>query len=194
MPHRIVVLSDGTGNSAAKVWRTNVWRVFEFLDLSDPDQVAKYDDGVGSSSFKPLALLGGAFGWGLKRNALDLYKFICRNYRPASAELPSGSQIYAFGFSRGAFTVRILIGLILREGLVPYHSEADLDIRAKAAYRAFRAERFHSVLRIEWLFRKLRNDLIWILDRASGRTPYTSTENRIVPSIEFVGVWDTVAA
>jgi Uncharacterized alpha/beta hydrolase domain (DUF2235) len=194
MPHRIIILSDGTGNSAAKVWRTNVWRVFEFLDLTDRDQVAKYDDGVGSSSFKPLALLGGAFGWGLKRNAIDLYKFICRNYRPASGELPGGSQIYAFGFSRGAFTVRILIGLILRQGLVPYHSESDLDIRAKAAYRAFRADRFHSVLRVEWLSRMLRNGLIWLLDRAAGRRPYTSSENLVAPSIEFVGVWDTVAA
>ena len=62
MPHRIIVLSDGTGNSAAAVWRTNVWRIFEFLDLTSPDQVAKYDDGVGSSSFKPLAILGGPRG------------------------------------------------------------------------------------------------------------------------------------
>jgi uncharacterized protein (DUF2235 family) len=194
MPHRIIVLSDGTGNSAAKVWRTNVWRVFEFLDLTGSDQVAKYDDGVGSSSFKPLALLGGAFGWGLKRNVIDLYKFICRNYRPASAELPTGSQIYAFGFSRGAFTVRILIGLILRQGIVPYRSEADLDIRAKAAYRAFRGERFHSVLRVEWLFRTFRNGFISLLDRIAGRKPYTKSDNLIPASIEFLGVWDTVAA
>src|SRR5436309_15727127 len=90
MGTRIVLLSDGTGNSAAKVWRTNVWRVFELLDLTGPDQVAKYDDGVGSSSFKPLAILGGAFGWGLKRNIIDLYKFTCRNYKP-------GANIYGFG-------------------------------------------------------------------------------------------------
>jgi uncharacterized protein (DUF2235 family) len=47
----IIVLSDGTGNAAAKVWRTNVWRIFEAIDLSQPDQVAHYDDGVGTSSF-----------------------------------------------------------------------------------------------------------------------------------------------
>jgi uncharacterized protein (DUF2235 family) len=75
----IILLSDGTGNSAAKVWRTNVWRVFESLDLTNSRQVAMYDDGVGSSSFRPLALLGGAFGWGLKRNVIDLYTFLCRN-------------------------------------------------------------------------------------------------------------------
>src|SRR6267378_953072 len=78
---RIVVLSDGTGNSSAAVWRTNVWRTFEALDLSNSDQVAFYDDGVGTSSFKPMALLGGAFGFGLKRNVLGLYKFLCRNYK-----------------------------------------------------------------------------------------------------------------
>jgi Uncharacterized alpha/beta hydrolase domain (DUF2235) len=81
LPDKIVVLSDGTGNSSAKVWRTNVLRTFEFLDLTGSDQVAMYDDGVGTSFFLPLALLGGAFGWGLKRNVIDLYKFICRNYR-----------------------------------------------------------------------------------------------------------------
>src|SRR6202166_2739148 len=81
MSRNIVLLSDGTGNSAAKVWRTNVWRTFEALDLSGNDQVAFYDDGVGTSSFKPMAILGGAFGFGLKRNVIDIYKFVCRNYR-----------------------------------------------------------------------------------------------------------------
>src|SRR5215210_5108368 len=81
MSKRIVVLSDGTGNSAAKVWRTNVWRLFQALDLKKSDQIAVYDDGVGTSSFKPLAVLGGAFGVGLKRNVLGLYIYLCRNYR-----------------------------------------------------------------------------------------------------------------
>src|SRR3954468_11453102 len=83
MGRKIILLSDGTGNSASKVWRTNVWRTFDSLDLSNSDQVAFYDDGVGTSSFKPLAIIGGAFGYGLKRNVLDLYKFVCRNYRSA---------------------------------------------------------------------------------------------------------------
>jgi len=78
----IILLSDGTGNSAAKVWRTNVWRVFGSLALTNARQVAIYDDGVGSVSFKPLALLGGASGWGLKRNVIELYTFLCRNDEP----------------------------------------------------------------------------------------------------------------
>src|SRR6476620_12095284 len=122
MARKIVVLSDGTGNSSAALWRTNVWRTFDALDLSGSDQVAFYDDGVGTSSFKPFAILGGAFGYGLKRNVIDIYKFACRNYRShldyqalegAAAEAENrdekygpyrGDDIFAFGFSRGAFT------------------------------------------------------------------------------------------
>ena len=106
MGKSIILLSDGTGNSAAKLAKTNVWRTYQAIDLSRADQIALYDDGVGTSSVKVLALLGGVFGWGLKRNVLHLYKFLCRNYQP-------GDRIFAFGFSRGAFTIRVL----------PYHDD-----------------------------------------------------------------------
>ena len=66
MPKNIIALSDGTGNSSAKLFKTNVWRTYEALDLSNPKkQIAYYDDGVGNSSIKPLALLGGAIGLAL---------------------------------------------------------------------------------------------------------------------------------
>jgi len=54
----IIPLCDGPRNRAAKVWR-----IFESLDLINVGQVVAFYDGVGSSSFKPLALLGGAFSW-----------------------------------------------------------------------------------------------------------------------------------
>src|SRR5438876_11624633 len=84
---------------------TNVWRIFESLDLSNSDQVAFYDDGVGTSSFKPLAIIGGAFGYGLKRNVLDLYKFVCRNYRSASdyRREPQGNSSGGDHFKDGEF-------------------------------------------------------------------------------------------
>ncbi len=112
MPKNIVLLSDGTGNSAAKLFKTNVWRIYDALDLRYPQQqVAYYDDGVGTSSFRPLALLGGALGFGLKRNVLRLYRFLCEQYEP-------GDRIYAFGFSRGAFTIRVLVALIANQGIL----------------------------------------------------------------------------
>jgi uncharacterized protein (DUF2235 family) len=219
MSKRIIVLSDGTGNSAAKVWRTNVWRLFESLDLKKSDQIAIYDDGVGTSSFKPMALLGGAFGFGLKRNVLGLYKFLCRNYRSkqdyeelakhksvkdrASGALaeepkakptdepknerrdaPKDDEIFLFGFSRGAFTVRVLTGLLLSQGLVRFTSESELNRNARAAYRAYRTNRY-SGWSLERPFRFMRNLF-------ASHTH--QSKDRPVDRIRFIGVWDTVAA
>ena len=74
-------------------------------------QVGYYDNGVGTSNFKPLALLGGIFGIGLQDNVLRLYAFLCRNYQP-------GDRIYVFGFSRGAFTIRLLVALVADRGVL----------------------------------------------------------------------------
>ena len=78
----IVLLTDGTGNGAAKMHKTNIWRLYNALDLHRDDQIAIYGDGVGSQRFLLFKLLGGAFSWGLKRNVIELYKFLCRNFRP----------------------------------------------------------------------------------------------------------------
>ena len=73
MSKNIVLLSDGTGNGAGSLFKTNVWRLYQLLDLSNPErQVAFYDDGVGTSSFKLFAALGGIFGFGLKRNVIAI--------------------------------------------------------------------------------------------------------------------------
>jgi uncharacterized protein (DUF2235 family) len=175
-PRRIVLLSDGTGNSASAVWRTNVWRMFASLDLTSDDQIACYDDGVGTSSFKPLAMLGGAFGFGLKRNVLALYKFACRNFRA------DGDEIYGFGFSRGAFTIRVVIGLIIDQGLVPASNitEHELDRRAIDAYKRYRSRHFHTN---------------WVLPFISHEAPAPAiAPGNHVPVIKFLGLWDTVAA
>src|SRR5450756_780425 len=133
MSKNIILLSDGTGNSSSKIFKTNVWRLFQALDLTDAnEQVAYYDDGVGTSSFKWWAAITGAFGIGLKRNVLDIYCFCCRNYN-------KDDRIFGFGFSRGSFTIRVVAGFIARIGLVPYEDNED-RLRAKAivAYREYR--------------------------------------------------------
>ena len=188
----IVLFSDGTGNSSAKLFKTNVWRMYEAVDLGPPasgkqPQISYYDDGVGTSSFKPLAALGGAFGWGLKRNVLDIYRFACRNYQ-------EGDDIYAFGFSRGAFTARLVVALIASEGLVQSTDEADLQRKTIAAYRDFR--RHFLPRRLKWptkLGRRLRAWVIARIDTLLDRKPYDSDENA-KPKVKFIGVWDTVAA
>jgi uncharacterized protein (DUF2235 family) len=191
-PKSIVLFSDGTGNSSSKLFKTNVWRMYEAVDLGPgpPDrrpQVSYYDDGVGTSGFKPLAALGGAFGWGLKRNVLELYRYACRNYR-------DGDHIYGFGFSRGAFTMRIVIAIIASQGLVVSSDDAELERRSRCAYRAFRTSMLPR--KLKWptrLVRHLRDRLGARRDRRRGLTPYDPGDN-LHPVLRFVGVWDTVAA
>lgn len=189
MPKNIVLLSDGTGNSAAKLSRTNVWRLYQSLDLRDAArQVAYYDDGVGTSSFKPLRWVGGAFGYGLKNNVLDLYRFACRHYQP-------GDQIYCFGFSRGAFTAGVLTALIVHEGLVPFdtgsgEAEERLHKLSKWAFREYRKKRYHAKFRTDKLGRWVRDLFLW---RDHQRYQENAGKNRDV-TVEFLGMWDTVAA
>lgn len=195
-PRHIVLLRDGTGNSRGKLAQTNVWRTYEALDLKDPAdlntprQFAIYDDGVGSSSFKPLALLGGALGFGLARNVRDLYAYLCRMYRP-------GDRIYAFGFSRGAFTIRVLVGLIAAEGIVNYPgSEAELRRLVAAAYRRYRST--YRLWFLNWIAvpRWLRDRLVdgWALLRRKPTYGHSRKTNQRVARIAFLGLWDTVDA
>lgn len=185
----IVLFSDGTGNSAAALFKTNVFRLYQALDLASPDQIAFYDDGVGTSTFRPLAMLGGAFGFGLKRNVIDLYIQLSRTY-------DAGDRIYLFGFSRGAFTVRILAGLILREGLVQKGSDAQMALDAHEAFRKYRGRFRPRVIVFDQILaaaRWLRDKALGGLDKLRGRTrlPRLEDPDR---KIAFLGVWDTVSA
>ncbi|MDQ8758258.1 DUF2235 domain-containing protein [Sphingosinicella sp. LHD-64] len=202
----IILFSDGTGNSSAKLFKTNVWRLYEAVDLGPtpspadmPVQVAYYDNGVGTSAFRPLAVLGGIFGFGLRRNILNLYRYACRNYQRGRAQQAGpneteGDHIYGFGFSRGAFTMRLVIAMIAKEGLVDYADERDLARKSRDAYRAFCSDanpRFFS-----WparAARAVRNRLVTGWRKLWRHEVYDRTRN-YQPVIRFIGVWDTVAA
>jgi uncharacterized protein (DUF2235 family) len=185
----IIVLSDGTGNSSAQLFRTNVWRTYEALDLSDPTkQIAYYDDGVGTSRFKPLALVTGAIGIGLSRNVRELYAFLCRNYEP-------GDRIYGFGFSRGAFTIRILAGFVARIGLLKrdaYFGERELKKKTTWLYRVYRKQSSGDGVTppLALVIRGLRDLLPW---QAMDAKNYQGSLDQNV-NIEFLGLWDTVDA
>ena len=173
----LIVLSDGTGNSASKAFKTNVWRLYQALNLRDGKQVAVFGDGVGTSSITLLRIIGLALGVGVKRNVLNLYKFLCHNYwREEKDGRTESDRIWMFGFSRGAYTIRVLAGLVHSEGLVTFETEADLERNALAAYRAFRKKAFPA--KAWWVFwvpaRTLgprRFDfLVAILSRAASHT------------------------
>ena len=119
---------------------SNVWKTYEAVDINghrydpgEPEQIAFYDDGVGTEDMKLVKALGGAFGWGLKRNILDLYGMLCRAYSP-------GDEIYIFGFSRGAYTARTLAALIVDCGIINVAktpTDAELAKKVNEAYAKF---------------------------------------------------------
>jgi uncharacterized protein (DUF2235 family) len=188
MSKNIVLLSDGTGNSSSKLFKTNVWRLYQALHLKNPlEQIAYYDDGVGTSSFKPLAILGGIFGIGLKRNVIDIYSFCCRNYQP-------GDRIFGFGFSRGAFTIRVVAGFIARIGLVRYDgNDEHLARDARIAYREYRkARNFRSGGNL--LIGPLRALRDWVSHVIFRKPAFRQLELVKVEKFDFLGVWDTVDA
>lgn len=117
----LVVCCDGTGNEIG-VKLSNVLKLYRVAEKNDT-QLVYYDPGIGTidtpSPWGRLrqnarALFGMATGWGLDRNVLDAYCFLCRNYR-------DGDRIFLFGFSRGGYSVRVLAGLIQLVGLLRPH-------------------------------------------------------------------------
>lgn len=184
---KIVLLSDGTGNGAAKWHKTNVWWLYSALDLHRDDQIAMYDDGVGSQEFLLFKILGGAFGWGLKRNVIQLYKFLCRNYEDGC------DKVYLFGFSRGAFTVRVLAGLIDECGLIRnYQSEQELHKIARENYSIYREK--YGGWQLASLFKRVARLCKFIANLISRKKGREHIRTVVGPKIEFIGVWDTVDA
>ena len=180
MGKNIILLSDGTGNGAAKKNKTNVWRLYEALDLHTPNQIAMYDDGVGSKDGTVSKVLGGAFGFGLMRNVIEMYKYLCRNYRADDEVQASADSIYLFGFSRGAFTVRVLAGFIAHAGLcTAFEDERELHEIAKNNFKHYRRKYRHGYLSRIW-------DAIF-----GGRV---KLRDGLKADIRFIGVWDTVDA
>lgn len=213
MPKNIVFCADGTwkglGQSQGdgeelQADATNVLRLFAALagtvtadslrkqDEQEkvergPDgvatQVAKYLHGVGDSGNAIRKILGGVFGEGFIERIVRGYTFVSRNYAP-------GDRIFLAGFSRGAYTVRALGGMIVTMGLLPPDAmRADdgsddpgqaygLGIHVWAAYRR-RAGK--------------QSTLLGYLEEFKAR-PIDPARLVQGVGIEAIGVWDTVGS
>lgn len=118
MPKNIVICCDGTGNEVGDT-NSNVVKLYGALIINN-EQVGYYHPGVGTMG-APNAitrvgkqwtgLKGLAFGYGLMGNVGDAYKFLMNTYA-------EGDRIFLFGFSRGAYTVRAVAGVLHMFGLL----------------------------------------------------------------------------
>ncbi|KAM0562242.1 hypothetical protein ACHAPJ_002688 [Fusarium lateritium] len=90
---------------------TRISRCFEKRCSDGKLQVVNYESGVGTGSNVLDSITGGAFGQGLAERMRETYSFLCANYM-------DGDEIILVGFSRGAFTVRSVAGMIGNLGLL----------------------------------------------------------------------------
>ncbi len=187
---RLIICADGTWDTPDKIdtsqaMAPNEQKILYKHPIREPSNVVKiarailptakdktpqvvfYDTGVGTGMGLYEKFIGGGFGLGLSHNVLDCYRFLVDNY-------DEGDEIFLFGFSRGAFTVRSLAGMLHRCGLlakndayyIPEAYEHYLLKDGDPALPAFREGK---------KFRK-RNQ------------PTREVK------IKFIGVWDTVGA
>jgi uncharacterized protein (DUF2235 family) len=204
MARKLVVCCDGTWNTPRN--ETNVFRTYRFLRerLGNPAEVSQkngvttcggragdgsevllfYDRGIGTDWFSRMA--GGAAGVGLSDNVRDAYHFLGQNY-------VSGSEIYVFGFSRGAYTAHSLCGFIKAAGLLERPSVKDV-------WRAW-VDRYATGRGIiarprGWSAEGVRD---WLVARAGDAVGRLGDDVATLPrhagaKIRFIGVYDTVGA
>ncbi|MFY0632559.1 MAG: DUF2235 domain-containing protein [Vannielia sp.] len=191
---RIAIFCDGTWNTPDATHPTNVFHLHRITRRTAEDgttQILKYIPGVGTGFGKTGwrkkldRITGGVFGVGVTRNILEGYTFLIEQYEP-------GDEIYVFGFSRGAFTARSLVGLIRASGL-PRHTEAWKAGEALKRYRdndpstkpsseeshAFRLGYSPDVVTSQ-------KEADW--REAQGHPPVPML------TVTYLGIWDTVGA
>lgn len=126
-----MICCDGTDNKFGDR-NSNIVRIAQLALHNTASQIVYYDPGVGTlnlptdSFVKNMQsrIVGQGWGYGLHDNIRDAYKYLMHNYQ-------EGDKVFLFGFSRGAYSVRALAGMLYRFGLlrkgslnlVPYVSE-----------------------------------------------------------------------
>lgn len=160
MAKNIIVFSDGTNQEGGVGNDTNVYKTYRRLENRTSRQITFYDRGVGTGWPRITGNIGGL---GLSENIIECYRFIFDHFE-------ADDQVFLFGFSRGATTVRSLSSFIHLFGILP-KSRPELIRRAYKIYkisnRSERDERAAEFVR--------RHPNIWC-------------------RIAFLGAWDTVAA
>ena len=176
---KLVVCCDGTWNDPTQkdngvLAPTNVVKLYNAA-VDSEDQKRYYHTGVGTGESWWDRSLGGGVGNGLSRNVMSAYRWLCDNYQP-------GDDIYLFGFSRGAYTVRSLVGFMNCCGLL---KTAGLEVKAVWAAIETLYEDGYRKRADSGLLRALRARL--------GEANFQNAADERIP-VRFLGVWDTVGS
>ena len=193
----IIICCDGTGNEISENI-SNVLKLYRCLrktEKTEPRQLVFYDPGVGTlarpNPWRKLqqdfsAILGLATGYGLDDKVLGSYRFLVEHYR-------EGDQIYLFGFSRGAYTVRVLAGLIHKVGLIS-PEQVNLAGSGLTSYKQFSSDSADEPGLKQFTDGGSDEDGPLPADRDDQAAQFARILSTRWPTVRFVGVWDTVAS
>jgi uncharacterized protein (DUF2235 family) len=178
---RLVICCDGTWNQPASFYPNNVIKFARSVKYAADDQTPQivfYLPGYGTEEEDNLDNLikrlgEGAFGWGIDRIIQETYRFLCMNYN-----VDAQDEIYLMGFSRGAYIVRSLVGMIHKCGLLKRSKIREIP-KAYQLYRDVKISPNHPKAQ------KFREENSKKIDTEKDYLQYR------VP-IKMLGCWDTV--
>ncbi|RDB25592.1 hypothetical protein Hypma_006109 [Hypsizygus marmoreus] len=170
----LVVCIDGTSNQYGEK-NTNVIEFYSRLFV-DNHQLLYYNSGIGTYarpswlSLSFLMQVAGnkvdmAIAWNFEKVVKGAYRWLSDHYK-------TGDRIYLFGFSRGAYQVRALAGMIEKVGLIhagneeqiPFAYELYADLKKADAGDRNAAKQFKDTFSVEGA------------------------------RVHFIGAWDTVSS
>ncbi len=157
-----VFIIDGTLSTLEEGKETNAGLLYKLLRESGAQvsQTVGYNAGVQAEGWRKW--LHVAMGTGINHSIVEGYGTLCSRYEP-------GDKIMLFGYSRGAYAVRSLAGLIDRMGLL--HRRHATERRILRAFRYYEAD-----------------------DESVQSRKFTSKFCHRDVEIEVLGIWDCVKA
>lgn len=213
----IVIYSDGTGQVGGIYFdedRTNIYKLYRATrvgpdtDINPAEQISFYDPGLGSAtdggglwtglSRRIYNVVSQATGFGITANVIDCYAALIRLWKP-------GDRIFLFGFSRGAYTVRLLGGVIAFCGIPTHYPNGDrlrLDVRSTKKLASYAVKHIY-----QFATSRRAQDANWyqafqletrrrIAERFRREYRSGNPEDPSLANVYpyFIGVFDTVAA
>jgi len=155
MGRQLVLCFDGTNNKYSNKADTNVVKLYQMLDPSSSQCLRYYQPGIGTMA--PVGIWGKtktwfiekldlAIAWLLEEHVCDGYRYLMRYYEP-------GDEVFIFGFSRGAYTARVVaamvhkVGLLTRgnDELIPFVWDTFKREKRRDVYEGFKATFSRSV-------------------------------------------------
>lgn len=153
-----VIIIDGTMSSLREGCETNAGLTYKLLRQSGSGVSVYYEPGIQWSHWRRAGDV--IAGRGINRQIRRAYGYLASRYRP-------GDRIFLMGYSRGAYAVRSLAGVIDRVGLL--RADHAIQRNVRQVYRHYQDDPDSRVAKV-FARRYCEKDV----------------------QIEMIGVWDTV--